>query len=323
MASVAVIEHQLVATFNRLIPEDLRIDSGDACLLFPGATEQPEDPALSHRITADDLGDDQREVGLRLAKRIAMTSQWPAVPEDWAHFKPSIKPLLSDATLNPRSSFSDLDDELARLKRENDETIQAWLSTDEMLRESREEIKRLEEMMLKLAMADPPQELRTRSIRNTVSSAREKLNYVVIPESAEQRLDLLDQHYCAASWADELARALVALEAFAIDAHKLRTNLDFKAWCTKTGKFADSKVAMHEAETTEHSESLMADRVFPVMEGLNSSGKMMMRTHIKIQARGKGIIPRLYFHDDTRGRTGKIHVGFIGPHDLVRHGNWK
>lgn len=25
----------------------------------------------------------------------------------------------------------------------------------------------------------------------------------------------------------------------------------------------------------------------------------------------------VYFHDDTGGTTGKVHVGFIGPHGLM------
>jgi hypothetical protein len=42
-----------------------------------------------------------------------------------------------------------------------------------------------------------------------------------------------------------------------------------------------------------------------------------MVAHAKIQARGSGHIPRVFFYDDTRGETQKIHIGFIGPHYLV------
>lgn len=35
---------------------------------------------------------------------------------------------------------------------------------------------------------------------------------------------------------------------------------------------------------------------------------------------GGGIqTPRIYFHDDTKVKMGKAHIGFIDPHDLVPH----
>lgn len=55
----------------------------------------------------------------------------------------------------------------------------------------------------------------------------------------------------------------------------------------------------------------MADRAFPVSETLNAIGRLIIRPHIKIQSRDKGVIPSLYFHDDTNGRTGKIRIGLI------------
>jgi hypothetical protein len=40
-----------------------------------------------------------------------------------------------------------------------------------------------------------------------------------------------------------------------------------------------------------------------------------MPAHLKIAEGGGMLAPRLYFHDDTRGPTGKVHVGYIGPHE--------
>jgi hypothetical protein len=44
---------------------------------------------------------------------------------------------------------------------------------------------------------------------------------------------------------------------------------------------------------------------------------MVMVAHAKIQIRGGGNIPRIFFYDDTKGPTRKVHIGFIGPHELV------
>ena len=42
-----------------------------------------------------------------------------------------------------------------------------------------------------------------------------------------------------------------------------------------------------------------------------------MEAHLKPVQGGGMQIPRIYFYDDTKGRTGKVHVGFIGPHDRM------
>jgi hypothetical protein len=42
-----------------------------------------------------------------------------------------------------------------------------------------------------------------------------------------------------------------------------------------------------------------------------------MLAHLKIAEGGGHLAPRVYFHDDTGGATGKAHVGFVGPHYLV------
>ena len=39
----------------------------------------------------------------------------------------------------------------------------------------------------------------------------------------------------------------------------------------------------------------------------------------RIETGGGNDIPRVYFHDDTRGDTRTVHVGFIGPHYLVKN----
>ena len=62
---------------------------------------------------------------------------------------------------------------------------------------------------------------------------------------------------------------------------------------------------------------LVAAHTFEVSRDLNSSGKMVMVAHAKIQIRGGGNIPRIFFYDDTKGPTRKVHIGFIGPHELV------
>lgn len=42
-------------------------------------------------------------------------------------------------------------------------------------------------------------------------------------------------------------------------------------------------------------------------------GEVFMGAHIRIGT-GKPPAPRMYFYDDAPGKTGRIHVGYIGPH---------
>ena len=47
-------------------------------------------------------------------------------------------------------------------------------------------------------------------------------------------------------------------------------------------------------------------------ERINEAENRTMLAHIRI-SQGESS-PRLHFLDDTRDKTGKIHIGYIGPH---------
>jgi hypothetical protein len=88
-------------------------------------------------------------------------------------------------------------------------------------------------------------------------------------------------------------------------------------WCQTRGDYSTQKIAMNESDPTQKDHTLRSKRVFEVSTDLDVQGMKLMLSHVKIQLRGGPQIPRLFFHDDTKGRTGKIHIGFIGPHFLV------
>jgi hypothetical protein len=71
---------------------------------------------------------------------------------------------------------------------------------------------------------------------------------------------------------------------------------------------------MTESETVKG--AFLAERTFPVDARVDPDGRMVMLAHCKLGGGGT-VMPRLYFHDDTRGVTGAVHVGFIGPHSEV------
>jgi len=54
-------------------------------------------------------------------------------------------------------------------------------------------------------------------------------------------------------------------------------------------------------------------RALPVAKEVDPSGEILMLPHIRIE-QGGSPAPRIRFHDDTAGKTGKIHVGWLGAH---------
>ena len=71
---------------------------------------------------------------------------------------------------------------------------------------------------------------------------------------------------------------------------------------------------MSESETVMSNERLRSFRLLPVTTSVDRTGTTVMEAHLKIAEGGGGNAPRMYFLDDTGGPTGKIHVGFFGPH---------
>ena len=72
---------------------------------------------------------------------------------------------------------------------------------------------------------------------------------------------------------------------------------------------------MKESDGVHNDRRLSEKRMLPVDPIVSASGKVFMEAHIKIAEGGGPLAPRIYFLDDTSGSTGKIHVGFIGPHE--------
>lgn len=152
--------------------------------------------------------------------------------------------------------------------------------------------------------------------REVVEWARRDCPKVVIPDTATTEIDRLSESYLAKQWADDSARALRALNAFGGRADSF--NGGFFQWCQdgEQWAFPTRLVAMRESERVESNPELRALRVFPVHPKVAPVGTIFMPAHLK-PGGGATDAPRIHFHDDTRGATGKIHVGYFGPH--VRH----
>lgn len=154
------------------------------------------------------------------------------------------------------------------------------------------------------------------SVAEVVLLARKMLDRVVVGPTDAQAAEL-DVHSGASLYAARAWDALVALDAFAAARSASTFAGSFRQWCLEanlgTAAFSAQAVALGESETVDTSPSLYAKRVFPVPADVSADGQQYMPSHIKLVRRGEAA-PRLHFHDDAGGHTGKVYVGYIGPH---------
>ena len=150
------------------------------------------------------------------------------------------------------------------------------------------------------------------------STARQWLHHIVIPKSAERDLKSLDQAEKSSIGARKAWDSLRALNEYAQRRGDFRGG--FKEWCDSDCpiyRWNSNALAMNEGKQVMKERKLRDTRLFGISGAVTADKKIIMQPHLKIQEGGGENIPRIYFYDDTRGDTGKVHIGFIGPHRLV------
>ncbi|MFF8382695.1 hypothetical protein ACF053_03460 [Streptomyces kanasensis] len=126
----------------------------------------------------------------------------------------------------------------------------------------------------------------------------------------------LDDHELARTWAAKAWQGLRSLDSYASAQRDGAISGGYYHFCRNAPVagaliFPVKQVAMSENEATKAMWG--EERVFPVPVEVDPSGRMLMEAHLKLGSKGS-ISPRIYFHDDSRGTTGKVVVGYIGPH---------
>jgi len=137
-----------------------------------------------------------------------------------------------------------------------------------------------------------------------------RLETVQFPQDLWKPTRELDSQDGRGVYAKQAWAALLAMEHYAQRQGSTGFNGDFQAFCKEFGDIAisPSKVIMRESETTSASKQMRADRTFHV-----AGNEVFMESHIRIGG-GKPPAPRLYFFDDTKGETAKVHIGYFGEH---------
>lgn len=126
----------------------------------------------------------------------------------------------------------------------------------------------------------------------------------------------LDRHGNPGTWAGKAWDALLALDDYA----RVRTEEAFQGdvahYMAETPGgcrgFSLARHAVGESESVRQNRRLRKHRELPVPTEFESSGLVFMGAHFKL-AQSAMISPRLHYVDGT-AQSGKIYVGYIGPH---------
>lgn len=129
----------------------------------------------------------------------------------------------------------------------------------------------------------------------------------------------LDKDPRSRVWAAKLHLVLCALDCWAQSCHEG----DFRRYCetSPTGLpvVPATWAACDEPPATKNNLRYSKARTFTVPAQVDPSGEIFMGSHI-ILGNG-GTAPRLHYHDDRRGSTGKVLIGYVGPHLPTRDTN--
>ena len=147
------------------------------------------------------------------------------------------------------------------------------------------------------------------SVSEALMKGRQLLDHVEIATRVSTRLEDLDNNQRAKTWGRDIWKAFLAFEAYA----RAGFSGNFYQWCSSGNDFSwfSQSTAVKESDTVRNDERLYAQRVLPVSTDVEPTGKIFMESHLKFRG---SMAPRLYFFDDTKGKTQKVYVGGIDPH---------
>lgn len=349
LARVFVLPLELLTRFQRLVGGELDLQPGEARLYLTGS----QDPHRHRTLSAELVRSDPHQAGrwasqlLRLAlaereppplygqasarlgsqRQAPMLEAGPSPAERIAALESERDDLWEALfeTREQRASARQQRDEMSQQNFDMQEELQlAQLRADDLQRQLIDAQDQMVEWLLQAGRgaAAPDADASKRkyqqvtSIRQALQLARVNLGRVEIPPEAEHRIADLDSAIESQSWALSVFDGLLALEAYANTGSGFK---DFRDWCRRSRHqrvwFANAKkLAMNESEEVMRQPELRKYRVLPVSAEVASGGTIEMQAHLKLS--NASFAPRLYFHDGTRGAnaTGKVHVGYIGPH---------
>lgn len=329
VATVITLDRQAVSAFRREFGQ-LAVWDGGIRMYAPGAVTKDSD-GWRHRYYRRGRLEQQTTSTIdRIVYSVAQLSTRRRVPEVFNVFG------------EVAASLADVPDGMIRAEDFADARDQ-WEFDLELIRDEQSELEkelaranghlaRLKEALIEQGMTDLlwgtqhedttsiPDEVQDTSDAATAAQAY-LANWLALPDSAIRELEDIDTAPESYSWGNKTWRGFRALAAYAKDRANGWDRGGFWEWCASgplLGWPATSKkLSMSESEGVQSSAKLKKTREFKIDRAVNGADVITMLAHLKIAEGGGNLAPRVYFHDDTGGATGKVHVGLVGPHYLV------
>lgn len=318
IATVVTLDQPAVSALRDQLGE-LGAWGGAVRTYLPAPLDGPDDGWRHRYLPANRFLVSEESTLDRIVFTLAQLSTRRRVPAALTAFEPHPDPGLGASA----AQWEDLEFTL-ELEREERDLLERELAKSEGHRRRQET--RLRELGAYADIwqtAEPTTEQAPDDVQDTSEAVLAAQTYladrIVIPDAAVQQLEGIDTSPSAYAWANTTWRGLLSLADF-VTAQRGGFDGDFWAFC-RTGHggwpATEKKLAMVESESVRASAKLSSARSFEVDECVDPSGRKYMESHLKISEGGGDLAPRVYFYDDTKGATGLMHVGFIGPHHLV------
>lgn len=217
--------------------------------------------------------------------------------------------------------------ELARLRDDYDLLVLQYEELAEESRRAEDRIRRLNARLADLTgepdtapAAVPAAEVWAPDcLADVLLRARAELPHVSLPaflDSGAATLDKAEPGHIRV-WAGAAWDALRALDAYAAARSARTFRGGFRDWCRNPphGQYALSpkKFAMKESEAVAGRTKFRKARMFPVPPEVAAEQTVFMEAHVRLRGIGNPA-PRMHFHDDAAGATGRVHVGYLGHH---------
>lgn len=126
----------------------------------------------------------------------------------------------------------------------------------------------------------------------------------------------LDEQLESSTWASKAWRAARSLDDYA-SRRAEGYDRNFREFCVEPPRavytVSANQGARHESDSVSANGRMRSERELPVPESVSPERFVFMGAHIKLDHKGT-VSPRLHFHDDTGGATGKIWIGCVGRH---------
>lgn len=328
VAQVYVLPPAEVDAFKAAVGEELAVWGGAARLYLPAQDHGGLRPGRHRYVPGYRMAQSEYAASDLFVALLAATVPATPPPSAYERVRRGLAAVgvdqdLADLLEHADGELREKDAEIQRLRAEIDRSAEELLDLQVEVEDLESEINRKSDALGRWfasrggseAAEDLPAEVT--SVADAIEWAAH-LDGIVLHPDAPRDIDKLETAVNSTAWANAIWRGLRALNEYALSDEGIAGG--FWEWCLGTTSpwswpATSKKLAIQESETVMNDDRLRRARTLPVSTDIARRGAVEMVAHIKISEGGGPLAPRIYFLDDTSGRTKKVHVGFVGPHE--------